>query len=401
MSSKIVSYVEGLGLPFSRSEALQSRLVKDTQLLDHLSDQGFSHNARNELACKLLQEALGDAAVEIPHNGAKAGGSLRLAHCPRAVLSSQLQHKMYPEPSNYQPLSNQICHPQRRSLAHPGRSSIDQSGILIDLQRLNQVTVSNDRSVAILGPGERWGDVYKALDPYGVSVIGGRIILHIGVGGLIIGGGFFHLSGQYGMAADNVKDFHVVLADGTITDANAKENSDLFWALKGGGANFGIVDRFDCYTLPVHRVWRQVGTYKVEQAPALHESFAKWQETGASDVKATVALILGVETATVGLTYSESVDDQPASFAPFKDIPPLSYAIPPANGTVLELIQILGGSFANSPTKDQNPLGSYGVENVTKLKAVSRKYDPQQIFQKLQNNGFLLSKSVAPPPSSI
>ena len=81
--------------------------------------------------------------------------------------------------------------------------------------------------------------------------------------------------------------------------------------------------RFDCYTLPVHIVWRQVGTYKVEQAPALLESFAKWQETGASDVKATVALIIGVETATVGLIYSESVDEQPASFAPFKDIPPL------------------------------------------------------------------------------
>ena len=75
MSSKIVSHVEGLGLPFSRSEALQSRLVKNTQLLDYLSDQGFSHNARNELACKLLQEALGDAAVETPHNGAKVEGS--------------------------------------------------------------------------------------------------------------------------------------------------------------------------------------------------------------------------------------------------------------------------------------------------------------------------------------
>ncbi|KAH8427558.1 uncharacterized protein LDX57_005272 [Aspergillus melleus] len=75
MSSKLVSFVEGLGLPLSRSEALQSRLVKDTQLLDYLSDQGVSQNVRNELACKLLQEALGDATVEIPQNGAKVEGS--------------------------------------------------------------------------------------------------------------------------------------------------------------------------------------------------------------------------------------------------------------------------------------------------------------------------------------
>ncbi|KAH8427557.1 uncharacterized protein LDX57_005271 [Aspergillus melleus] len=52
-------------------------------------------------------------------------------------------------------------------------------------------------------------------------------------------GGFFHFSAQYGMAADNVKNFQIVLTDGTITDANTKEYSDLFWALKGGGANFG------------------------------------------------------------------------------------------------------------------------------------------------------------------
>ena len=57
--------------------------------------------------------------------------------------------------------------------------------------------------------------------------------------------------------------------------------------------------------------------------------------------------------------------------------------------------------YLNDAARDQNPLGSYGVENVAKLKAVSRKYDPQQIFQKLQNDGFLLSKSLAPPPSSI
>ena len=109
---------------------------------------------------------------------------------------------------------------------NPGWSSINQTGILIDLAKLNQITVSPDHSVASLGPGGRWGDVYAALDSYNVSVIGGRLP-QVGVGGLILGGeslcifssslliqdnlgGYFHFSSQYGLAPDNVKNFEVL-----------------------------------------------------------------------------------------------------------------------------------------------------------------------------------------------
>lgn len=70
---------------------------------------------------------------------------------------------------------------------NPGFSSIGQPGILIDLQNLNQLTLSSDKKSVTIGPGKRWGEVYDALDPYGVSVIGGRIP-QVGVGGLILGG---------------------------------------------------------------------------------------------------------------------------------------------------------------------------------------------------------------------
>lgn len=91
---------------------------------------------------------------------------------------------------------------------NPGWSSINDTGILIDLQKMNRLTLSSDSAVVSLGPGLRWGDVYNALDTYGVSVIGGRIP-HVGVAGLILGGAFFHFSGEYGLAADNVKNFEV------------------------------------------------------------------------------------------------------------------------------------------------------------------------------------------------
>lgn len=70
---------------------------------------------------------------------------------------------------------------------NPGWSSIAGSGILIDLQNLNQISVNNDKRLVAIGPGQRWGKVYEILDPYGLSVIGGRIP-QVGVGGLILGG---------------------------------------------------------------------------------------------------------------------------------------------------------------------------------------------------------------------
>lgn len=91
---------------------------------------------------------------------------------------------------------------------NPGFSSIGSEGVLIELSNLNQVTLSSDNSVASIGPGQRWGTVYEALDASGVTVIGGRIP-SVGVGGLILSGGLSHFSAQFGLAADNVKNFEV------------------------------------------------------------------------------------------------------------------------------------------------------------------------------------------------
>lgn len=74
---------------------------------------------------------------------------------------------------------------------NPGAASISEPGVLIDLQKLKQISVSADKKVATVGPGGRWGDVYAALDPYGVGVIGGRIP-QVGIGGLILGGMSLH-----------------------------------------------------------------------------------------------------------------------------------------------------------------------------------------------------------------
>ncbi|KAF1980216.1 FAD-binding domain-containing protein [Bimuria novae-zelandiae CBS 107.79] len=191
---------------------------------------------------------------------------------------------------------------------NPGWSSIDEPGILIDLQKLNQISVSDDRKVVSIGPGQRWGAVYEALDAYSVSVIG-ACIPSVGVGGsilrvLLYQAYFFHFPGKYGLGADNVKNFEVVLADGSIVNANAHSNTDLLWALKGGSPNFACIS-----------------------------AFASWQKTSSSDTASTVAMIITLDAITLCLLYAAPTVP-PSVFAAFGALPaPLVVAVPPATGT--------------------------------------------------------------------
>ncbi|KAK3935425.1 FAD linked oxidase [Diplogelasinospora grovesii] len=224
---------------------------------------------------------------------------------------------------------------------NPGWSSISQLGILIDLSRLNQIIVSSDRQTVTVGPGQRWGNVYTTLDAYGVTVIGGRVST-VGVGGLILGGGYFYSSSEYGLAADNVKSFEVVLSDGTVTTASAQENPDLFWALKGGGPNFGIVTSYELNTVPVHEIWYEGFAFSNDQVPAIFDAYAAWQNSSDFDVKATASFIINLEATLLALVYSAPSNGRPAAFAPFDGVIASGMQIvPPTNGTVLSFFELV------------------------------------------------------------
>ncbi|KAI3047264.1 hypothetical protein CBS147352_6895 [Aspergillus niger] len=115
--------------------------------------------------------------------------------------------------------------------AFAGASNI-QDGLTIDLVGLNSTALSRNSTIASVGAGNRWLDVYDWLDPMGLSVIGGRVS-DIGVGGLTLGGGISFFSGFHGWACDNVANYEVVLADGSIVDVNSDTHPDLYWALRG------------------------------------------------------------------------------------------------------------------------------------------------------------------------
>ena len=152
-----------------------------------------------------------------------------------------------------------------------GLGSCDD-GLVIDLSRLNQVEVYPDSQTVGVGAGCASGDVDKATHPHGLAVPTG-IVASTGVAGLTVGGGHGYLTRKYGLTIDNLIGAQVVLADGRRVTANETENSDLFWALRGGGGNFGIVTSFLFQAHPVSMVYGGPIFWKLADAPAIMKAY--------------------------------------------------------------------------------------------------------------------------------
>ncbi|KAL4863969.1 hypothetical protein BDV12DRAFT_206079 [Aspergillus spectabilis] len=122
-------------------------------------------------------------------------------------------------------------------------TSSSAGGLVIDLSRLNSVSVNTTDKTVTVGGGATWKDVDEAAAEYGLAAVGGTVN-HTGVGGLTLGGGYGWLSGAYGLTIDNLLSATIILADGSIITASPASHADLFWALRGAGYNFGIVTSF-------------------------------------------------------------------------------------------------------------------------------------------------------------
>jgi FAD/FMN-containing dehydrogenase len=138
-------------------------------------------------------------------------------------------------------------------------------GIVIDLSTMKGVRVDSTARTVRVGAGCVWGDVDHATHPYGLAVPTG-FISTTGVGGLTLGGGIGYLTRQYGLTIDNLISADVVLADGSVVTADENTNTDLFWALRGGGGNFGVVTSFEFRAHPVRTVYAGPTFWPLEQS---------------------------------------------------------------------------------------------------------------------------------------
>jgi FAD/FMN-containing dehydrogenase len=143
-----------------------------------------------------------------------------------------------------------------------------EGGLLIDLSLMKEIVVEPASRIARVGPGATWAEFNDAAAAHGLATTGGTIST-TGVAGLTLGGGFGWLMGSHGLAADNLHAVELVTADGSVLRVDAENQPDLFWAIRGGGGNFGVVARFEFRLHPVRDVFAGLVVHPFEAASSV------------------------------------------------------------------------------------------------------------------------------------
>ncbi|KAI0052753.1 FAD-binding domain-containing protein [Auriscalpium vulgare] len=198
-------------------------------------------------------------------------------------------------------------------------ASSAEAGVVIDLSRhIAGVTVDAERKLAHVGGGAVWATVDKAGIEHGLATVGGTVNHRR----LTLGGGYGFLTGQHGLALDNLVQATIVTADGTARTVNANENADLFWGVRGGGSNFGVVTEFVLQLHPQRRtVFAGMVIYPAAALSKVVETLKEWWEKGPSE-KATILQALTPCTMLL-LFWNGSEEEGRAQYKPLFDLGPV------------------------------------------------------------------------------
>jgi FAD/FMN-containing dehydrogenase len=163
-----------------------------------------------------------------------------------------------------------------------GLGTVDD-GLVIDLSLMKGVRVDPVKRTVRVGGGCTWGEVDHATHAFGLAVPTG-IYSSTGVGGLTLGGGHGYLTRKCGLTIDNLISADVVLADGSFVTASNEENEDLFWAIRGGGGNFGVVTSFEFRAHPIHTVVAGPMLWPIEQAAEAMRFYRAFMDQASEDM---------------------------------------------------------------------------------------------------------------------
>jgi FAD/FMN-containing dehydrogenase len=190
-------------------------------------------------------------------------------------------------------------------------------GLLLKTTQMAEVLVDPDRRTARVGPGACWGDVIAASAPFGLAPLSGTSTT-VGVAGYTLGGGLGWLSRKHGFAADSLLRADVVTADGAIVTANEHHHSDLLWALRGGGGNFGVVTSLEIRLHPVATVYGGSALYAFDRAAEVLTRYRDWAASQPDEL--TVSVVLSREGVALRGLYAGNAHDAERSLAPLSEI---------------------------------------------------------------------------------
>ncbi|WP_372934021.1 FAD-binding oxidoreductase [Mariniphaga sediminis] len=172
-----------------------------------------------------------------------------------------------------------------------GGLGICDDGLVIDLSGIKFIRVDTSDNTVRVGGGNFWGEVDHATHPFGLAVPAG-IISTTGVGGLTLGGGVGHLSRNFGLTIDNLLEADMVLADGSFVTVNNEKNTDLFWAIRGGGGNFGIVTSFKFQAHEVITVFGGPTLWPIEKTEEIMEWYDGFLHNAPDELNGFVATMV-------------------------------------------------------------------------------------------------------------
>lgn len=168
--------------------------------------------------------------------------------------------------------------------------AVTEGGLMIDLTRMKGIHVDPARRTVRVQGGVTVGELDRATAVYGLATPSG-IVSTTGVAGLTLGGGLAWLMGRYGMAIDNLISAEVVLASGDVTTASADTDEDLFWAIRGGGGNFGVVTSFEFQAHPVSTVLKGPVVHALDAAPEVLSFYRDFSTEVPDELGAQAALL--------------------------------------------------------------------------------------------------------------
>ena len=242
-------------------------------------------------------------------------------------------------------------------------TAIPDGGLMIDMSRMRDVTVDAEAKLAHVEAGCLLQDVDRATQEHGLATVLG-FISEVGVAGLTLGGGLGYLTRRFGWTVDNLEEVEIVTADGSVRTANREEHSDLFWAVRGGGGNFGVVTRF---TFRLHDVGPTVFggliAWPFERADDILAAYRKLTAEAPRELSAWLVLIRapaepfvpeewhGKRCCVIAVCYSGDPDDEDAAIAPIRAI----------GDPAVDLLQELPYTMQQSFLDDSEPKGIHDV----------------------------------------
>jgi hypothetical protein len=163
-------------------------------------------------------------------------------------------------------------------------------GLMIDLAPMRGIHVDPSQRRARAQAGVTWNEYNRATAVHGLATTGG-VVSSTGIAGLTLGGGLGWLMGKYGMAVDNLESAEVVLADGSVVTASENDDPDLFWAIRGGGGNFGVVTSFEYRTSPVDTIYGGIAAHPLAAAGDVFDFYRQFTKSLPDELTAFAGLV--------------------------------------------------------------------------------------------------------------